>query len=95
MSLWEGRKSESELCLCLCERGWLRVDVNGKNDSVCLCGHTFFKDFSVQRLHAVLRSLLASASGGCGCTVLAHSFHGTLERAPLSLGGHRPNASLK
>ena len=34
----------------------------------------FFTDFSVQRLHAVLRSLLASASGGCGCTVLAHSF---------------------
>ena len=36
--------------------------------------HTSFKDFSVEKLHEVLRSLLASASGGCGCTVLAHSF---------------------
>ena len=29
------RESESELCLCLCECVWLRVDVDGKNDSVC------------------------------------------------------------
>ena len=36
--------------------------------------HTSFKDFSVEKLHEVLRSLLASASGGCGCTVLAHTF---------------------